>query len=230
VLWCDKAMFRNEGFALSADIKIESRGVFAVIGPSGAGKSTFLGGLAGFVPLTKGRVLWNDREIGQAPPSERPIAMLFQDSNLFPHLSVLQNVALACAPKLRPTRDVRKKVEAILDRVGLGGMSERKPAALSGGQQSRAALARALLQDRPVLLMDEPFSALGPALKDQMLDLSVELATEAGRVIVMVTHDPADAARVADDVIGVADGRVWAPTSTTTFFSDPPDTFRDYLG
>ncbi|MDC0116253.1 ATP-binding cassette domain-containing protein, partial [Octadecabacter sp.] len=106
----------------------------------------------------------------------------------------------------------------------------RKPSALSGGQQSRAALARALLQDRPFMLMDEPFSALGPALKDQMLDLSVDLARQAGRTIIMVTHDPADALRVAGGIIGVAEGRAWPPTATTTFFDDPPEPFRAYLG
>ena len=118
----------------------------------------------------------------------------------------------------------------MLERVGLNGLSGRKPGALSGGQQSRAALARALLQDRPIMLMDEPFSALGPALKDQMLDLSVDLARDAGRTIIMVTHHPADAARVADNIIGVADGRAWTPTSTRVFFDAPPEPFKDYLG
>ena len=230
MLTCDRAVFRNGGFSLAADIKIEPNGVFAVIGPSGAGKSTLLGGLAGFVPQTDGRLIWNGGDITRAEPANRPMSMVFQDSNLFPHLTVLQNVALACAPKLRPSSDVKERVEDMLERVGLGGLSARKPGALSGGQQSRAALARALLQDRPIMLMDEPFSALGPALKDQMLDLSVDLARDAGRTIIMVTHDPADAARVADDIIGVADGRVWTPTSTSVFFDAPPSPFKDYLG
>lgn len=230
MLWCDKAIFQNGEFVLSADIKIEPHGVFAVIGPSGAGKSTLLGGIAGFVPQSDGQLLWQDRDITQADPADRPVSMVFQDGNLFPHLSIMQNAALACAPKLRPTPEVRDKVEAMLERVGLKGLSDRKPAALSGGQQSRAALARALLQDRSVLLMDEPFSALGPALKDQMLDLSVTLAQEAGRTLIMITHDPADASRVADDIIGVADGRAWPPTSVGAFFDDPPAPFKDYLG
>lgn len=230
MLTCDKAVFQNSDFALRADIGLEPGGVFAVIGPSGAGKSTLLGGIAGFVPQTEGRLLWGDHDIARLDPSERPVSMLFQDSNLFPHLTILQNVALACAPKLRPTPDVVARAEDMLERVGLAGVSARKPAALSGGQQSRAALARALLQDRPIMLMDEPFSALGPALKNEMLDLSVSMALDAGRTIVMVTHDPADASRIADDIIGVAEGRAWPPTSTVTFFESPPEPFRDYLG
>jgi len=230
MLTCEKAVFQNGGFSLEVDFSVEQGGVFAVIGPSGAGKSTLLGGLAGFVPQTEGRLLWDGQNFRRADPAGRPVSMLFQDSNLFPHLSVLQNVALACAPKLRPTAAVQSRVEEMLERVGLGGLSARKPAALSGGQQSRAALARALLQDRPVMLMDEPFSALGPALKDQMLDLSVDLARSAGRTIIMVTHYPADAARVADDIIGVAGGRAWSPISAQDFLNSPPEPFRDYLG
>lgn len=230
MLWCDKAVFRQGGYALSADLQIEIGKVTAVIGPSGAGKSTLLGGIAGFVPQTAGRLLWGDVRIDGAAPDKRPVSMLFQDNNLFPHLSVMQNVALAIGPRLRPTLEVRERVETMLKQVGLDGLADRKPAELSGGQQSRAALARALLQDRPVMLMDEPFSALGPGLKAEMLDLSVALAKAAGRTIIMVTHDPSDAARVADTVVGVAAGTAWAPIEAAAFLNDPPDAFTSYLG
>jgi len=230
MLWCDKAVFRQGGYTLLADVQIEAGKVTAVIGPSGAGKSTLLGGIAGFVPQTGGRLLWDGVPIDGVAPDKRPVSMLFQDNNLFPHLSVVQNVALALGPKLRPSSEVREQVEVMLGRVGLGGMADRKPAALSGGQQSRAALARALLQDRPLMLMDEPFSALGPGLKAEMLDLSVALALGAGRTVVMVTHDPSDAARVADAIVGVEAGTAWAPIDAPTFLSDPPDAFKDYLG
>lgn len=216
-------------YSLSADLTIEAGKVTAVIGPSGAGKSTLLGGIAGFVDVTEGRVLWKDVELTDLPPAKRPVSMLFQDNNLFPHLTIMQNVALAIGSTLRPNADAQRAVEDMLDRVGLTGMSGRKPAALSGGQQSRAALARALLQDRDVMLMDEPFSALGPALKADMLDLSVDLAKAAGRTVIMVTHDPADAERVADTIIGVAEGRVWPPQETQAFLRDPPDAFASYL-
>lgn len=229
MLWCN-AVFIQGGYTLSADLRIEAGKVTAVIGPSGAGKSTLLGGIGGFVAQQSGVLSWNGVDITALPPHKRPVSMLFQDNNLFPHLTVLQNVALALGSRLTPTRDVQNQAEDMLARVGLNDLATRKPAALSGGQQSRAALARALLQNREIMLMDEPFSALGPGMKAEMLDLSVELAKAAGRTVVMVTHDPADAARVADAVIGVVSGSAWAPIETAQFLSDPPAPFVDYLG
>lgn len=230
MLLCDKAVFSQGAFPLAADLAIETGSVTAVIGPSGAGKSTLLGGIAGFHRQSAGRLLWDGVEIGGLAPDQRPVSMLFQDNNLFPHLSVMQNVALAVAPRLNVSGTVAGRVEEMLERVGLAGLSGRKPAALSGGQQSRAALARALLQDREIMLMDEPFSALGPAMKAEMLDMSVELARAAGRTVVMVTHDPADATRIADAIIGVVDGVARPPMETARFLNDPPEPLKAYFG
>jgi thiamine transport system ATP-binding protein len=230
MLCCKDTIFVQGGYTLSANLKIRANKVTAVIGPSGAGKSTLLGGIAGFVTQRSGTLSWNGTIITTFPPHKRPISMLFQDNNLFPHLTVMQNVALALGTRLKPTPDVQNRIEDILTRVGLKDLAKRKPAALSGGQQSRAALARALLQDREIMLMDEPFSALGPGMKAEMLDLSVALAKAAKRTIVMVTHDPADAARVADEVIGIVSGDAWAPIETAQFLNDPPEPFVAYLG
>ena len=132
----------------------------AVMGPSGAGKSTLLEALAGFVPA-EGRMEWDGAPLS-GPPGARPVAMLFQDGNLFPHLSVRRNAGLGIRPDGRLGRADRARVDEALGRVGLSGMEDRLPAALSGGQRGRAALARALLMRRPLLLLDEPFAALGP--------------------------------------------------------------------
>ncbi|MEL6960212.1 MAG: ATP-binding cassette domain-containing protein, partial [Pseudomonadota bacterium] len=176
MLTFDKTVFQQGAFRLQVDLSIPPGGVTALIGPSGAGKSTLLHGIAGFVPQPEGDVRWADASLTGLAPEERPVSMLFQDNNLFPHLTAIQNVALALAPRLWPSLADRKTAEAMLARVGLGDLSDRKPGALSGGQQSRVALARALLQDRPILLLDEPFGALGPKLKAEMLDLTVQLA------------------------------------------------------
>lgn len=229
MLTLEKTVFRQGAYRLTADIEIPAGQVTAVIGPSGAGKSTLLGGIAGFVQQVEGRLAWQGRTITGLAPYARPVSLLFQDNNLFPHLTVLQNVALAVQPRLRVSAAVRARVQDVLVRVGLSGVAERRPASLSGGQQSRAALARALLQQRDILLMDEPFGALGPALKAEMLDLSVELAQAAGRTIVMVTHDPADAARIANGVIGVAAGVAHPLLETGRFLANPPPPFADYL-
>ena len=218
--------FVRDDFRLSADISVP-RGVTAVIGPSGGGKSTLLALIAGFEVEDRGRILWDGRDLVALPPGKRPVAVLFQDNNLFPHLDVLSNVALGLSPRARPTTDEVTRAKDALRRVGLTGFEDRRPGALSGGQQSRAALARVLLTDRPVVLMDEAFSALGPALRGEMLDLVRELLPEA--TILMVTHDPDDAKRVAGHVIFIEEGRVAPPVPTDAFFEAPSDVVRRYL-
>lgn len=225
----DNLVIRQEGFQLCADLEIETRSRVAVIGPSGAGKSTLLGAIAGFTPLDSGRVLWQSRDISADAPGDRPCAMLFQDNNLFPHLSVEQNVALGLRPDMRLDKNQQGLVAAALERVGLAGLGARKPARLSGGQQSRVALARVYLQARPLILLDEPFAALGPALKDGMLDLMAELADETGATLLMVSHDPQDARRIAPQTILVADGRALAPADTSALLANPPPVLKNYL-
>lgn len=220
----------NGGFRIAADLALPRAARIAVMGPSGAGKSTLLGGIGGFHDLVAGRILWDEAPIHDLPPGRRPCAMLFQDGNLFPHLTVAQNVGLGVDPGLRLNESDRARVAAALERVGLGDLGARRPAQLSGGQQSRAALARVLVQGKPLLLLDEPFAALGPALKAEMLDLVAALATETGATLMMVTHDPADARRIAGAVIVVDDGRAAPPVPTEELLADPPPGLRAYLG
>jgi thiamine transport system ATP-binding protein len=217
-------------FTLTADLSIKAGRKYAVIGPSGAGKSTLLSTLCGFVPLDRGRLTWQGQDITDAAPGARPMTMLFQDNNLFPHLSVSQNVGLGVRPDLRLSSDQKAKVAAALSRVGLGDMADRKPGSLSGGQQSRAALARVLVQARPLVLLDEPFAALGPALRNEMLDLLRDLVTETEAALVMVTHAPEDVRRIADEVIFVVGGVAHPPQPATALMENPPPELRDYLG
>ena len=220
----------NGGYAVEADLEIRVGSCTAVIGPSGAGKSTLVEAIAGFLPLTRGEIRWQGADMAGQPPGKRPVAMLFQDGNLFPHLSAAQNVGLGLRASLRLSDADWQKVEAALTRVGLSGMGARKPAALSGGQQSRVALARVLVQGRDILLLDEPFAALGPALKAEMLDLVAELAHESGATVLMVSHEPADARRIADQVVLVAEGRAHPPQPTAELLDNPPSALKAYLG
>lgn len=217
-------------FRMAADFTLEPARKYAVIGPSGAGKSTLLGALCGFVPLTEGKLWWENTDITRLEPGKRPMTMLFQDNNLFAHLSVAQNVGLGLRPDLRLTAKQRERVEAALVRVGLGGYAERKPGSLSGGQQSRAALARVLVQARPFVLLDEPFAALGPALRNEMLNLVQDLVIQTGAAMVMVTHAPDDVRRIADEVIFVEGGTAHAPRPAAALLDDPPPELRAYLG
>ena len=226
----DNILIRQSSFELTADFTIKTQDKVAVIGPSGAGKSTLLGAVGGFVEVPQGRIFWQDQEISKQPPGARPVAMLFQDNNLFPHLTLRQNVALGLQSNLRLGPEEEKRVAAAIDRVGLAGMESRRPSALSGGQQSRAALARVLVQDKPLVVLDEPFAALGPALRHEMLDLVSALVAEIDATLLMVTHAPEDVTRIADDVIYVDDGRAHAPEPAAALMANPPPALKAYLG
>ncbi|GHG82483.1 thiamine ABC transporter ATP-binding protein [Pseudodonghicola xiamenensis] len=230
MLRLEGVQIRSGDFTLRADWQVETGARVAVIGPSGAGKTTLLEAIAGFRDLAAGRIFWDGRDISRDAPGARPIAMLFQDGNLFPHLSVAQNAGLGLCPDLRLTPAQWGQVRQALARVGLEGLEMRRPAELSGGQQSRAALARVLLQGKPLLLLDEPFAALGPALKLEMLDLVAELAEESGATLMMISHDPADARRIADQAVLVADGEAVTPQPVSALLDTPPPALRAYLG
>ena len=217
-------------FELHAAFEVPRGRRVAVAGPSGAGKSTLLGALGGYVPLVSGRIVVDSVDVSNAAPDARGIAMLFQDGNLFPHLTLAQNVGLGVRPSLRLTAHEARRVDHALDRVGLVTLAGRKPGALSGGQQSRAALARVLLQRAPVLLLDEPFAALGPALRAEMLALTAEVASENDVTLMMVTHAPTEVAEMVDDLIFVDAGAVTAPASVGETLANPPAALRAYLG
>jgi thiamine transport system ATP-binding protein len=230
MLRLDRVVIEQDDFRLTADWAVPAGARVAIIGPSGAGKSTLLMMLAGFLAPVSGVVSWAGADMGPLPPGDRPLSMLFQDQNLFPHLTIAQNLGLGLSPSLRLTAQQERAVQETLDRVGLSGMGARKPAQLSGGQIGRAALARALLRARPLLLLDEPFAALGPALKAEMLDLVSQTARENAATVLMVTHDPSDAKRLADLTVLVADGVAHAPVPTADIFANPPAALCDYLG
>lgn len=213
-----------------AEDAVFSGGIYGVIGPSGSGKSTFLNTLAGFHNSISGSITFEDRDLAQLQVEDRPIAMLFQSNNLFPHLSIFRNVALAITSRRRLSAIQQDCVNDALKRVGLSGLENRKPGELSGGQQSRAALARVLLQKKPILLLDEPFAALGPAMRIEMLDLVNEIAQVDGQIVLLVTHSPEDAVRICDQTIFVSDGRLWLAGDTKTALDNIPIEMRDYFG
>jgi thiamine transport system ATP-binding protein len=221
---------RQGPFDLHADLRLQAGGVTAVIGPSGAGKSTLLAAIAGFLLPVAGRILWDGQDITALAPGVRPVSILFQDQNLFPHLTIGQNVGLGLVPRLRLTATEARAVAEVLASVGLDGLRGRHPGDLSGGQQARAALARVLIAQRPLVLMDEPFGALGPALRAEMLDLCRDRIGAAGGTLIMVTHAPDDAARIADQSVVVADGHVRGPFKTAALLANPPPALAAYLG
>lgn len=230
MLQLDKLTYAQEGFHLVADWSADPGSQIAIMGPSGAGKSTLLSMIAGFLIPSAGTVRWRGADLATVPPGDRPLTILFQDQNLFPHLTVAQNLGLGLRPDLRLSLAERDRVEDALARVGLTGFGPRRPAQLSGGQASRAALARALIRARPILLLDEPFAALGPALRHEMLDLVREVADGTGALVLMVTHDPADALALNGKTAFVADGIVHPPVPTAELLAHPTPAVQAYLG
>lgn len=230
MLRLEDVTIRQADFTLHAALSVPAGAHVAVIGPSGAGKSTFLGAVAGFVPVPSGRIEWDGVDLSARSPSRRPISILFQDNNLFPHLTAFQNIALGLKPSLRVNAAEQHQIEAALARVGLSGFGGRKPAELSGGQQSRVALARVLLRARPLVLLDEPFSALGPAMRSEMLHLVRDICAQTNATLLMVTHDVNDARAIADSTILVAQGQATGPFPTAELLDNPPPVLREYLG
>lgn len=227
----DDLRYRYDDMEMAFTLHVDDGECFAVIGPSGAGKSTLLALIAGFERPTRGRVLIDGRDVTDLAPAARPVTTLFQEHNLFAHLTVADNVGLGIHPGLRLTAADRARVGEALARVGLDGKEGRLPRALSGGERQRVALARGLVSDRPLLLLDEPFAGLGPALRFEMLDLVTDLRRAAGLTVILVSHQPEDARRIADRAAFVADGRVRAVGRLPEFLDAPPlPALAAYLG
>ncbi|WP_274627213.1 thiamine ABC transporter ATP-binding protein [Arvimicrobium flavum] len=213
------------------DVAIEAGAMTALMGPSGSGKSTLLNLVAGFETPESGAVRIGGEDVTTLPPASRPVSMVFQENNLFGHLTVEKNVGLGRSPSLTLTAPDRAAISDALARVGLAGKEKRLPRELSGGERQRVALARVLVRDRPVLLLDEPFASLGPALRGDMLELLSDLHAERRMTVVFVTHHPDDARRIAENLIFLGDGNVSAAGKAEDFFSDKaPESFRDYIG
>ena len=171
--------------------------ICGVMGQSGSGKSTLLDLISGFLLPSQGTLTWNGENLIPLAPEERPVTFLFQQHNLFDHISALKNVAIGINASLKLTPDDIEKAETALANVGLSGFNDRIAERLSGGEQQRVALARALVRDKPVILLDEPFSAIDAEMRKEMLKLVKKIASEHDRAIVMVTHDERDCEVIA---------------------------------
>ena len=197
-------------FVADYSLSVPSGQLCAIIGPSGGGKTTLLHMIAGFERPESGTLTFNGQNLLPLEPAKRPAAIVFQDHNLFPHLSVTQNVGLGIKPSLRLNDDEKALIEETLDSVGLKGFGTRKPGEMSGGQRQRVALARALISGRPLILLDEPFSSLDPGLRRDMILLVDGMRRRRPVTILMTIHTPEDAADVADQMAFVADGKIVA--------------------
>ena len=215
----DKVRLRLGTQDFDLDCTFPQSRIIAVVGASGSGKSTLLNLVAGFEAPDSGRVMIGGQDMTALDPSERPVSSIFQDNNLFAHLDIFTNVALGVSPGLKLRVEDRERIEMALARVGLAGFDKRLPGTLSGGERQRAALARALVRKKPVMLLDEPFAALDPGLRAGMTSLLLDLHGETKNTVIIVTHHPEDRKKLAQQVVFLDRGRVVYVGSTADFFA-----------
>ena len=204
----DNVFLADDALPMTFDLQVAAGERIAIVGPSGAGKSTLLNLIAGFVLPTQGNIWLNGENHTHSAPYERPVSMLFQENNLFPHLTVQQNLALGLKTSLKLTALEQDQIERVADAVGLTSFLSRLPNSLSGGQKQRVALARCLLRDKPILLLDEPFSALDPELRMEMLNLIDELCHSKKLTLLLVTHQPSELTGKVDRMLRIENGRI----------------------
>lgn len=192
---------------VAVDLVIAPGEIVTLMGPSGSGKSSLLGHICGTLPAqfdVSGQVLLDGRSLDGCPPQDRHVGILFQDDLLFPHLSVGGNLAFALPASIKGKASRRARVEEALKSADMVGFADRDPATLSGGQRARVALMRVLLSEPCALLLDEPFSKLDSALRDQIRAFVFDLCRKNGLPTLMVTHDPEDGAAAGGRVINLA--------------------------
>ncbi|CCE76236.1 molybdate ABC transporter, ATP-binding protein [Clavibacter nebraskensis NCPPB 2581] len=209
-----RVVVERAAFRLDVGLCVPAGSTTAVVGPNGAGKSTLLRALAGLAPLTAGRVALDGQVLedpagsaARIPAEGRGIGVVFQDHLLFPHLSALQNVAFGPRAHGVARAVAEERARALLDRLGIAHLADRRPAALSGGQSQRVALARALVLEPALLLLDEPMAALDAGTRLDVRELLADELRRFGGAAVLVTHDPVDALALADRIHVLEDGR-----------------------
>lgn len=194
---------------------------FSILGPSGSGKTTLLRLVAGLIEPSEGKLVVGGVDILGKTAEERNFSMVFQEALLFPHMNVAENVAFGLKMKKVKKRERIKKAMTMLEKVGLKGYENKQPSELSGGQQQRVSLARALVMEPHVLLMDEPFSALDPELREEMRELVKSIQKELDTTLLFVTHDREEAFQLSDRIAIIVDGRVVQVGTPHELYTNP---------
>ncbi|UPT78007.1 ATP-binding cassette domain-containing protein [Sulfurovum sp. XGS-02] len=195
-----KFQYKNADDIYTYSMSVKPKEIVAILGQSGSGKSTLLDLLAGFLPAKSGSIMLDENELIDQTVEARPISILFQNHNLFEHLTVQKNILLGISKTLKSTHEELEKVKTILKEVGLEKYEHTLVSSLSGGQQQRVALARVLLRDAPILLLDEPFTGLDAHTRTEMLDLVKKITDENHLHTIMITHEIEDCERIANRV------------------------------
>nr|QPZ89266.1 spermidine/putrescine ABC transporter ATP-binding protein [Lactobacillus delbrueckii subsp. bulgaricus] len=217
----------DDGFVALKDInlELESGKFYSLLGPSGSGKTTILRIIAGFTEASAGKVYFDGQDITNLDASKRHINTVFQNSALFPHLNVYENVAFALKLRQRPESEIREKVKDALHTVRLDGYANREIFELSGGQQQRVAIARAIINEPKVLLLDECLSALDKRLRKEMQFELRAIQKKLGITFIFVTHDQEEALAMSDEIFVLNDGEIKQSGSPVDIYDEPVNDF-----
>jgi multiple sugar transport system ATP-binding protein len=218
---------RFGGFTAVDHVSIDVRdGEFlCLLGPSGSGKTTILRMLAGLETVTEGEIYVGDELVNDIAPKDRDIAMVFQNYALYPHMTVRDNISLPLKVRRLPQQRIRDGVKKAADYLQIGHILDKKPAQLSGGEQQRAALARAIVREPKVFLFDEPLSNLDAKLRVSARGFLKRLQKEVGTTTIYVTHDQSEAMTMADTVVVMEKGKVQQSAKPAALYSDPTNMF-----
>ncbi|WP_083512014.1 ABC transporter ATP-binding protein [Amphibacillus sediminis] len=207
------------------DFYVNEGELVTLLGPSGCGKTTVLRSVGGFIEPTSGTIKINNKEVHHLPPEKRPSAMVFQSYNLWPHMTVYDNLAFSMKLKKVKKKVIQEKVTEVLKLVHLLGMEKKYPSELSGGQQQRIALARALLLEPEVLLLDEPFSALDAKLRHELREELREIQAKRNLTMLFVTHDQEEALSISDKIVVMNNGHIEQIAEPQDVYNTPASLF-----
>ena len=215
-----KKFSATEGVA-DISLQVYEHELLTLLGPSGCGKTTILRAIGGFNKIDSGKILLDGAEVQGLPPEKRPTGMVFQSYNLWPHMTIYENMAFGLKLRKTPKKEMDAQIAEMLALVKMSGSEKKYPTQLSGGQQQRVAIARALVLRPAVLLLDEPFSALDAKIRGQMREELKRIQREAGLTVIFVTHDQEEAMAISDRIAVMNQGAIEQLDSPTEIY-DPP--------
>ena len=225
-----KKFSKNEGVE-NINLCVKEHELLTLLGPSGCGKTTILRAIGGFNQIDSGRILLDGKEIQDLQPEKRPTGMVFQSYNLWPHMTIYENMASGMQIRKCPKEQIKKEIQKMLELVRMDGSEKKYPSQLSGGQQQRIAIARALVLKPSLLLLDEPFSALDAKIRGQMREELKRIQREAGLTVMFVTHDQEEAMAISDRIAVMRQGHMEQVGKPEEIYGHPKTRFvAEFIG
>lgn len=225
-----KKFSKNEGIE-NINISVKEKELLTLLGPSGCGKTTLMRAIGGFNKIDTGKIVLDGQEIQDLPPEQRPTGMVFQSYNLWPHMTVFENMAFGLQIRNYPKNQMKEEIQAMLKLVRMDGSEKKYPSQLSGGQQQRIAIARSLALKPSLLLLDEPFSALDAKIRGQMREELKRIQREAGLTVIFVTHDQEEAMAISDRIAIMKSGSIEQIGNPDEIYENPKTRFvAEFIG